>query len=200
MSIPQRKAYLTPEEYLRIEREADFKSQYLAGEMFSMAGGKPNHSLISANVVGTLRALLRGHRCTAYESNLRVAVSPDGLYTYPDASVFCEPLTFVDDEGDTATNPTLLVEVLSKTSEAFDRGKKFELYRQIATFREYLLVSQTEPLIERFHRGADGRWVLTSVAGMPAVLRLESLEIDLPLAEVYEKVEFAVPSRPAGAA
>ena len=193
MSVAQKKPRLTPQEYLAIERAAEFRSEYFAGEMFAMAGGKPRHSLVSANVIGTLRALLKGRRCTAYESNLRVAVSDTGLYTYPDASVFCEPMTFIDPEQDTATNPTLLVEVLSKSTEGYDRGKKFEHYRRLASLREYVLVSQDEPHVERFLREEDGRWVLAAVSGLDAVLRLTSIDVDLPLAEVYEKVDFATP-------
>jgi Uma2 family endonuclease len=191
MSAPQKKPFLTPEEYLRAERLAEFRSEYFGGEVFAMSGGRPNHSLISANVITALSYRLRGRRCTAYESNLRIVVSPTGLYTYPDASVFCDPMQFVDADEDTALNPTLIVEVLSKTTEAYDRGKKFEQYRQIASLREYVLVAQDEPLIERFQREGEGRWVLTSIAGMTGVIRLDSLEVELPLAEVYDKVNFA---------
>jgi Uma2 family endonuclease len=190
MSLAQRKPRLTPEAYLEIERAAEFRSEYFAGEMFAMAGGTPRHSLIAANVIGTLRTLLKGRRCTAYEGNLRIEASADGLYTYPDTSVFCEAMTFTDAKEDTATNPTLLVEVLSRTTEAYDRGKKFEHYRRLASLREYVLVAQDEPHIERFQREGDGRWVLTAMSGLDAVLRLESIEVDLPLAEVYEKVDF----------
>lgn len=200
MSVAQRKPRLTPAEYLEIERAAEFRSEYFDGEMFAMAGGTRKHSLIMLNVGGTLRASLKGRHCTAYESNLRIAIADTGLYTYPDISVFCEPMTTLDAEEDTATNPTLLVEVLSKSTEAYDRGKKFEHYRRLASLREYVLVSQDEPHIERFQREGDDRWVLTAVSGLDAIVRLASIEADLPLAEVYEKVDFTTPDEKPAAA
>lgn len=196
MALPVKTRPLTPEEYLRIEREAPFKSEYYDGEMFAMAGGGRFHSLIKVNIAGTLRGFLKGHRCTAYDSDLRVSIPGDGLYTYPDVSIFCEPMTFVPGTDDTATNPTLIVEVLSKTTEAYDRGRKFEAYRQLPSLREYLLVSQDAPLIERFTREGDDRWVLTTARGLDAVLPLDLLAAALPLAEVYDKVDFRAPELP----
>jgi Uma2 family endonuclease len=202
MVLPVKSRPMTPEEYLRIEREAPFKSEYYGGEMFAMAGGGRRHSLIKLNVGGTLRALLKGHRCTAYDSDLRVGIPGEGLYTYPDVTVFCEPMAFMPGTDDTATNPAIIVEVLSKTTEAYDRGRKFEAYRQLPSLREYLLVSQDAPLIERFTREGDDRWVLTTVRGLDAVVPLEIIEAELPLAEVYDKVDFSTPETPpaAGAA
>ncbi len=147
MAVPQKKPFVTPEEYLRLERAADYKSEYYAGEIFSMAGGSATHSVIIASVIRELGNLLKGNRCVPYDSNLRIAVSATGLYTYPDASVICGPL-------------------------------------------EYVLVSQKEPLVEVFFRQGDGTWQLTPVRGREAVVRLQSLGVDLRLAEVYERVEF----------
>jgi Uma2 family endonuclease len=121
-------------------------------------------------------------------------ISATGLYTYPDASVICGPLEFEDEQCDTVVNPTLLVEVLSRSTEAYDRGEKFGHYRQIATLREYLLVSQKEPKIERFLRNDDGTWTLTEVAGLDATLSLPSLGVEISLREVYDKVDFSVPA------
>lgn len=194
MALPVKKTPLTVEEYLRIEREAPYKSEYYGGEMFSMAGGSARHSLLAANIGGILGAHLRGHRCTAYTSDLRIGIPSDDLYTYPDVSIFCEPLTFMPGTDDTATNPTVIIEVLSKTTEAYDRGKKFEHYRQLPSLREYLLVSQDTPVIERFTRESDDRWVLTTARGLGAVLPLPVIEAELPLAEVYAKVDFAPPA------
>ena len=190
MALPQKKPFVTPEEYLRLERVADYKSEYYAGEIFSMAGGSPAHSLITNNVGGELRNLLKGNRCATYDSNLRIAVAATGLYTYPDASVICGPLELVPGHDDMITNPTLIVEVLSDSTEAYDRGKKFAHYRTLPSFAEYVLVSQKEPLIEVFFRQGDGTWQLTPVRGRGAVVRLQSLGVDLRLAEVYERVEF----------
>ena len=194
--MPVKTRPITPEEYLRIEREAPFKSEYYGGEMFAMASGGRYHSLIKVNIAGTLRAFLKGHRCTAYDSNLRVSIPGEGLYTYPDLSIFCEPMTFMPGTDDTATNPTIIIEVLSKTTEAYDRGRKFESYRRLPSLREYLLVSQEAPVIERFTREGDDRWVLTTARGLEAAMRIDILEAELPLAEVYDKVDFRAAEPP----
>ncbi|MEA3209278.1 MAG: hypothetical protein QOE70_2335 [Chthoniobacter sp.] len=199
MALPVKTRPLTPEEYLRIERGAPFKSEYHGGEMFAMAGGTPRHSLIAANVGAALGTRLRSRRCTGYQSDLRIGIPGDGLCTYPDFTVFCEPMTFMPGTDDTATNPAVIIEVLSKTTEAYDRGRKFESYRQLPSLREYLLVSQDAPLIERFTREGDDRWVLTTARGLDAVLRLELIEAELPLAEIYDKVDFSTPETPPAA-
>jgi len=191
MSLPAKRLRLTPEEYLRIEREAPYKSEYYEGEMFSMAGGSARHSLIAMNIAGFLRSALKGKRCTPYNSDLRIGIPGEGLYTYPDVSVFCEPLEFVADSDDTATNPAVIVEVLSKNTEAYDRGRKFEHYRRMPSLREYVLVSQDAATIERFTREGDGRWVLTAASGLDATIPIGVLEVELPLAEVYDRVDLA---------
>ena len=190
MALPAAKQTFTPQEYLRVEREAEYKSEYFAGEVFAMSGGTIPHSLIAMNVGGFLRSALKGRPCTPYNSDLRIAVSPDGLYTYPDVSVFCDPVAALPGTDDTATNPTVLVEVLSPSTEACDRGRKFSQCRQIASLRHYVLVSQDTPAVECFTLGEDGRWTLTDATGLDAVLPLTALGVDLPLAEVYEGVEF----------
>ncbi len=190
MGLPQRVAVLTPAEYLRIERTATCRSEYFRGEMFAMAGGSPTHSRIKTNVLGELRNRMKGNPCAPYDSDLRVKC-PTGLYTYPEASVFCSELEFDDEQRDTVLNPTLLIEVLSKSSEAYDRGKKFDHYRTIPSLREYVLVSQDEPMVQRFLRNDDDTWTLSAVADLKQAVKLQSLGIELPLAEVYERVDFA---------
>jgi Uma2 family endonuclease len=185
---------------LDIERAATYRSEYFDGEMFAMAGGSPRHSLIGANVIRELGNGLKGRPCAVYESNLRILISATGLYTYPDASVICGPLEFEDEHRDTVLNPTLLVEVLSGSTEAYDRGEKSAHYRRIPSLREYLLVSQKEPKIERFLRNDDGTWTLTEVEGMDAVLPLPSLGIAISLREVYDKVDFSAPAEDGSAA
>ncbi|MBI2950427.1 MAG: Uma2 family endonuclease, partial [Verrucomicrobia bacterium] len=144
MAVAKTAPRLSEAEYLEIERQAEFKSEFYDGEMFAMAGGSPQHSLVSVNTVAELRDKLKS-RCVVFNAGLRVKVEATGLLTYPDASVVCGPQRFF--EEDTLLNPGLIVEVLSDSTEAYDRGKKFEHYRQIASLREYLLVSQTEPRI-----------------------------------------------------
>jgi Uma2 family endonuclease len=190
MGLAQPVTHLTEEEYLRIERAAEYKSEYYAGEMFAMGGGTSAHSLINANAIRTIGNRLMGKPCVPYDSNLRVKIPSTGLYTYPDIVVICGPLEFVDNERDTVTNPTLLVEVLSDSTEAYDRGKKFAHYRTIPSFREYVLVSQRSPLVEVFLRQPDETWKLTVYRDLDAVARLESIEAELPLSEVYYRVEF----------
>ena len=188
MALPQPIKFIPPEEYLRIERAAEFKSEYFAGEMFAMAGGSPTHSLLKVNLVGELRTQLKGRTCTAYDSDLRVLISATGLYVYPDATMVCGPLETHD--GDTATNPTLVVEVLSDSTEKYDRTTKFDHYRKIPSLKEVLFVSQEQPIVELFSRDADGGWKLTDARGLDASIELSSIGVSLPLAEIYDKVEF----------
>ena len=190
MALPQRKPRLTPDEYLEFERQSEFKHEYFDGEIFAMSGGTPQHSLVKTNVLGELRSLLKGHPCTAYDSDLRVLVEATGLYTYPDASVFCDELRLESGWKDVAVNPTVLVEVLSSSSEAYDRGRKFGHYRQIPSLREYVLVWQDEPRVESFYKNDQGVWTLTEAAGMDAKLPLASLGVSLSLSEVFDKVVF----------
>ena len=158
-----------------------------------MSGGSPQHSLIKTNVTAELRSRLRDLPCVTYDSDLRVKVDTTGLYTYSDVTVICGPLELDDDRGDTVLNPTLLVEVLSPSTEAYDRGKKFNHYRRIVSLREYLLISQDEAKIEHYLRNADGTWTLTEASDLVATLPLPSLGIDLSLREVYAKVDFNEP-------
>ena len=190
MSLPEPLRRLTEAEYLEIERAAEFKSEFFDGEMFAMAGGTPQHSLIATNLAGEFRNRLKAGPCVTYNTDLRIKVEATGLCTYPDLSVICGPLQFAEGTDDTAVNPTVIVEVLSDSTEAYDRGKKFEHCRQITTLQEYLLVSQKEPRIEQFIRQPDGRWVLNEAAGLEARLELPSLRISLSLAEVFAKVHF----------
>jgi Uma2 family endonuclease len=196
MALPKPTPRYTPEEYLRLERDATERHQYFQGEIFAMAGGTPEHSLIISNVNGELRSRLKGSPCRVYDSNLRVRIPKTSLYTYPDVTVVCGPLQFdpLDSRRETALNPTLIVEVLSPTTEVYDRVGKFESYQSIESFREYVLVSQGVPRMEAFLRRPDGAWLYTPAAGLESEIRLHSLEITLPLAEVYAGITFPPPS------
>lgn len=187
---PQPKPYLTPEDYLAIERQAETKSEYLDGEMFAMTGGSCWHSLAIGNLVRELSLQLRKRPCQVYPSDLRVHIPATGLYTYPDVIVVCGEPRFQDEHQDTLLNPTVIIEVLSPTTEAYDRGKKFQHYQSIESLAEYLLVSQSEPRVEQFLRQDDNRWLLTTTTGLKAVLTLPSIQCELALAEVYEKIVF----------
>ena len=177
-------------EYLAIERQAERRSEFFAGEMFVMSGGTRQHSRIATNLAAEFSIRLKHHTCVPYNTDLRVKVTATGLFTYPDLSVVCGPPELLDDEMDTLLNPSVIVEVLSESTEAYDRGKKFEHYRQIPSLREYLLVSQREPRIEQFVRQTSGTWLLREAAGIESSLELPSLGIAISLAEVFAMVDF----------
>ncbi len=185
----QPKTRLTPEEYLAIERKAEYKSEYFNGEMFAMAGASERHVLIVTNVVAELRGQLRRRPCTVYSTDLRVRVSPTGLYTYPDIVVVCGQPQFADDQRDTLLNPTLIVEVLSESSKDYDRGGKFEHYRSLASLNEYVLIAQDKHHVEHFVRQPDNRWLLSETNWLEDTIHLSSIDCDLALIEVYDKVE-----------
>src|SRR5688572_3198032 len=181
---------LSEADYVEIERAADFKSEFFDGEMFAMSGGTRWHSLIAANLIREFGNALKNGPCVTFDSNMRVKVEATGLYTYPDVIVACETQRFVDDEMDTLLNPTLLVEVLSDSTEAYDRGKKFEHYRQISSLREILFVSQREPRVEQFIRQNASDWLLRETAGLTNRLSLSSVEAAISLGEIFAKVNF----------
>jgi Uma2 family endonuclease len=184
--------HLSPEEYLAIERQAEFKSEYYQGKMYAMAGGTPIHSLIKMNFGSEIRNALKSGRCLVFDSDLRVRVSPTGLYTYPDLSVVCGKAAMADDQDDTLVNPALIVEVLSKRTEAHDRGFKFSQYRTIGSFKEYVLVSQAEPRVECFRRQPGDEWVFTETIGLEAVVTLDSIQCQVAMAEIYRNIDFAL--------
>jgi Uma2 family endonuclease len=185
------KPFVTPEQYLEIEREAEFKSEYFNGEMFAMAGAKEAHNLLATNVVGMLYAQLRSGPCRIYANDMRVRVSATGLYTYPDVIVVCGERHFLDDRRDTLLNPKLIVEVLSPSTEAYDRGRKFEHYKTIESIAEYLLISSDRVHVDLFRRQPDGDWLLKSADRIEDTLDLQSVGCRLSLADLYEQVELA---------
>jgi Uma2 family endonuclease len=187
---------LSPEEYLRIERAAEWKSEYIDGEMFAMAGASRRHVLIAMNLAAEFRDCLRETRCAAYGMDLRVATDRLRHYTYPDVVVACEPLEYVDGHQDTITNPTLIAEVLSESTEKYDRGGKFERYRAVPTLAEYLLVAQERVHIELYTRRPDGVWTFREWNDRGAEIELSSLQCRLRIAEVYLKVSFDAPTDP----
>ncbi len=185
------KPYLTPQDYLAIERASETRSEYVDGEMVAMTGASRWHNLIVTNLVRDLSQQLKGRPCEVYANDLRVRIPATGLYTYPDLVVTCAEPRFEDDELDTLLNPTLLIEVLSPSTEGYDRGKKFEQYRTLESLAEYLLVSQDEPLVEQFVRQEAGAWRFTATAGLTGVVEIPSLGCTLALAEVYDKVNLS---------
>jgi Uma2 family endonuclease len=192
MTLPLARKRFTPAEYYALERDATYKSDYYNGEIFSMAGGTGEHSQITGNLIIAVGIRLRGGPCTLRESNLRLKVKATGLRTYPDAAVYCDPIEYDPEDGErqTALNATVVFEVLSPSTEGYDRGVKAENYRRIESLRAYVLVAQDRAHVEVHLRQPDGAWLLREAAGLDASVRIESLGIDLPLSEVYDRVEF----------
>ncbi len=187
------KTLLTPEQYLEIERKAEFKSEYFQGEMFLMSGAREPHNLIVFNLATEVGLQLRKRPCRAYVNDMRVRVGDTGLYTYPDLTALCAEPQFLDATLDTLLNPSLIVEVLSPSTEAYDRGRKFEHYRTVESVTEYLLVSSERVSAELYTRQSDGRWLLTAVGRLEDSLDLQSIGVHLALADLYEKVDFPAP-------
>ena len=188
---PKPHPYLTPEEYLAIERQADYKSEYRNGEMFAMAGASEAHNTLVANILYLLVGQFKGRNCQAYSNDLRVKISPTGLYTYPDIVAVCGERNFEDQKQDTLLNPTVLIEVLSASTEAYDRGEKFEHYRSLESLSDYLLISQSKPKIEHFMRQPNNLWVLSESHGLKDSIGIASISCTLALADVYDKVSMA---------
>ena len=179
--------YLSPEEYLSTERRAEFKSEYVDGVAYAMAGGSERHNLITANAIIALGVQLRDRPCRVYPGDLKVRLPNSRRFFYPDFSVVCGETQFADEERDVILNPVLIVEVLSDSTEAFDRGRKFSSYQQIESLREYLLVSQGEFMVEHYLRQEAG-WFYTRTAGLDAALVLPALNCRLALSDIYNKV------------
>jgi Uma2 family endonuclease len=190
----QSKPYLTPEQYLEIERKAEFKSEYYRGEMYAMAGASTEHAQIVANLMRELGNHLRGRSCRLFSNDVRLCVKPDGLYTYPDVMVICGALQRLAGAPDTIVNPTIIIEVLSDSTEAYDRGRKFELYRSLETMAEYILIASRCVSVNRFVRQADGTWSFRAQTDLADTLDLAPIDCHLRLADLYELVTFDSPS------
>jgi Uma2 family endonuclease len=177
-------------EYLAREETAVYKSEFYRGQIFAMSGGTPRHNTASANILTALRGRLRGTPCRPFNSDQQIRIPANGLMTYPDVSVVRGELQLAPQAPNAIINPRVIFEVLSKSTDSYDRGKKFDLYRQLEFLREYVLIAQDEPHVERFVRQVDDSWLLTVFKGLDAVVELTTLNCALPLAEIYEDVTF----------
>jgi len=186
---PKTKSYITPEEYLARERAAEYKSEYYNGEIFAFAGASLEHNTIVINLVLKLAPQLRKRNCEIYSNDMRVKVNATGLYTYPDVVVVCGKPQLEDDERDILLNPIVIVEVLSPSTESYDRGTKFEHYRTIDTLSDYLLVAQDKIHIEHYVRQSDRSWLFSEYKSAEEKIQIASIGCELSVAEVYEKVE-----------
>lgn len=183
---PSEKSY-SPDEYLAIERAAAFKSEFYNGRMYAMTGASREHNLVTANIARELTIQLKNRPCEAYINDMRVRAASSRNYFYPDVVVICGEPDFEDAQADTLLNPTVLIEVLSPSTEAYDRGDKFAQYRRIPSLQEYLLVSSDRPRVERYAR-QDELWMLREAEGLESHMVLEAIGCTLSLREVYDKV------------
>jgi Uma2 family endonuclease len=188
----QAKPFYTPEEYLALERAAEYRSEYLDGEIYAMSGASAAHNTIAMNIVRHLGNQFEGRPCRVFASDLRVRVSPNRMYTYPDVVAVCGPREFADDHSDTLLNPTVVFEVLSPSTEAYDRGEKFARYWRLASLTDYVLVAQDQMRVEHFARQGDG-WFVTAAESPDETLRLAALDAELVLRAIYTNVEFPAP-------
>lgn len=188
-SLPKR--YFTPKEYLTLESEAEYKSQYVAGEIFAMAGAQPAHIDIVDNLTTALRTRFRGRPCKSYSSEMRVQVEKGEMWTYPDIVALCGTPKFETSVNPPCLlNPQVVIEVLSRSTEAFDRGDKYIRYQQLESLTDYVLVSSEKMRVEHFSRREDGTWGMAEYRQPEQRLALANVEVELPLAEIYERVEF----------
>lgn len=183
----QIKSFVTPAEYLALERKAEYKSEYLHGEIFAMTGASRKHNLIAVNTASSLNQQLRGRPCEVYVSGMRVKVAASGLFTYPDVVVCGQP-QFEDDYLDTLLNPTVLFEIISKSTERYDRIAKSDYYRTLKSLTEHLLVAQDEVHAEHYVKQGNGQWSLSDLRSIDASIELESIGCSLALRDVYDKV------------
>ncbi len=193
----KRQQWISPEEYLEMERQAETKSEYIAGEIFAMAGASRSHNLIVRNISRGLDPQREGQACEVYTNDMRVEVDPTGLYTYPDVVIVCGQPQFKDAGEDTLLNPTVIMEVLSDSTASYDRGEKFEHYGTLPSLTDYLLIAQDRAAIEQRVR-TDRGWQLAFHYGLDAVVPLPSIGCALPLSDVYDRIEFANPQAARG--
>lgn len=190
MDTIERKTF-TESEYLELERKADFKSEYYNGEIFAMAGASLIHNEIVANLISIFNQFLKDKPCKVYPSDLRLRIEKSGLYTYPDITIVCGKTELLDNKFDTLKNPTVLIEVLSDSTEKYDRGQKFSFYREIPSLKEYILVSSKTMKIEKFKRLEDGNYLyIESNEHQP--FPIDSIDMNLNLEDVYNKIDWTL--------
>ena len=176
------------QEYLELERKAEHKSEYYRGEIFAMAGASPNHNRIMANLSGEIYMALKGRYCQNFSSDMRLHIPQNGLYTYPDIIILCGKPEFSQNDTDALINPSVIIEVLSKSTSTYDRGDKFRLYRSIPTLREYILVDSLSISVEVFRKNEDGTWLLNSeINNINERITLTNVNVQIELEDVYAR-------------
>ncbi len=182
-------SYISEEAYLELESASETKNEYFNGEIFAMAGASRRHNLIVANVIISLGSQLKNKPCRVYPSDMRLKIEKTGLNTYPDVMVVCDEEEFTNEKQDTLLNPDVIIEVLSDSTEKYDRGEKFKQYRQLESLKEYVMISQNYRSIEKFFRDKNGQWILTEADEQNPFIVLESSGCRLEISDVYDKVE-----------
>ncbi|HKR00210.1 MAG TPA: Uma2 family endonuclease [Pyrinomonadaceae bacterium] len=180
--------YLSPEEFLALERQAEYKSEYFDGVVYALAGASERHNLITLNAAADLVLQLRGRSCRVYSNDMKVRLPDSRKFFYPDVVVVCGEPRFHDERTDVLLNPVLIIEVLSESTEAFDRGGKFQAYQRLESLQEYILISQIKPVAEQYVRQSETIWKYTAAIGLESSLTLPSIECTLGLSTVYDKV------------
>ncbi len=190
MALPESPQKMTEAEYLAFEHKSDVKYEYVDGEIFAMSGASEIHNLIAAGITAALLPRLRGKGCVTYPSDMKVRNPVTRTYMYPDVTVVCGDRQFDDEDRHVLLNPTVIFEVLSPSTESYDRGAKFRNYRRIPSLQVYVLVTQDQPVIECFTRQNENEWLLSVAEGSVSMMELPFIGVALPLAEVYQQVEF----------
>lgn len=188
MSTAPSQRRFTIAEYLALEEDSETKHEFYQGEIFAMAGATIRHNEISGDIFAGLHTRLKGKGCRPYGSDLRIRVKKPNLFTYADTLVICGKIEPAEESKHSVTNPRVIFEVLSKSTENYDRGQKWEFYQQLDSLQEYVLVSQEEAKVTRYYRAPGGPWQYLLISGLDQALRLESLDCELPLSEVYDNV------------
>lgn len=182
--------YISTEEYLAEERAALEKHEYYKGEVFAMSGASLEHNIISRNMMVFVGGKLKGKACQPFGSNLRIHIPPNTLFTYPDLTIFCDKPVLTDNSFDTALNPVVIIEILSPSTRNYDMGIKFMLYRDIETLKEYILIDSEAVYVQKHLRQPDNSWVLTEIKKIQEALHIHTIELSIPLTEIYEGVSF----------
>jgi Uma2 family endonuclease len=182
---------ITPDEYFVMEKAAEYKHEYYHGEIFVMTGASFNQNLIAGNIFARIHASLQLSDCYVFMSDMRVQIDPAKHYTYPDMSIVCGEINFVDGRDDTINNPIVIVEILSESTRDYDRGSKFKAYRKIKSLQDYILVDQYSFYIEYFYKNEHGKWVLDEYAKLNDTIKIRSIDIELSLETIYDRVKLS---------
>jgi Uma2 family endonuclease len=189
-ALAQKKTRYTKEEYLALEEQAEYKSEYYNGEIFAMAGGSHNHSVICVNLNWRLGEALINKDCIVLDSNMKLDIAKTNLFVYPDAMVVCGEIEFFENRTDIIKNPVLIIEILSPSTQAFDRSQKFAYYRSVPSVQEYVLVSQTEPRVEVFYKQDEKTWIYTVAEGLEEAIVFQTIQQEFALKDIYQKVDW----------